>query len=166
MADVSVTQVYEWLSTVTDPEVPALNILDLGIVRNIEIEGSGNDTVVTVFITPTYSGCPAMDVISVGIRMALISRGIRKVIIELQLSPAWTTDWMTEEGKRKLKEYGIAPPHRKAFQPLGLFEEEKVSCPRCGSAETELVSQFGPTSCKALYKCLNCKEPFEHFKCH
>ena len=166
MEGISREQVYEWLSAVTDPEVPVLNILDLGIVRDIAISGAGDDIEVKVFITPTYSGCPAMDVISIGIRMALMSRGISKVIIELQLSPAWTTDWMTETGKEKLKSYGIAPPHRKAFQPLGLFEEDKVSCPRCGSEETELVSQFGPTSCKALYKCLSCKEPFEHFKCH
>lgn len=155
-----------WLAEVTDPEVPALTILDLGIVRNVEISGAGNETEVKVTITPTYSGCPAMDVIAVGIRMALTSRGVQKVIIEPQLSPAWTTDWMTEEGKAKLKAYGIAPPNRKAFQPLGLFEEDNVRCPRCDSEETELVSRFGPTSCKALYKCLSCKEPFEHFKCH
>jgi len=162
MESMSKEKVYEWLSTVTDPEVPVLSILDLGIVRDVEINGD----LVKIFITPTYSGCPAMDVISIGIRMALMSRGIRKVDIELQLSPAWTTDWMTEEGKQKLKAYGIAPPNRKAYQPLGLFEEDKVSCPRCGSEKTEMVSQFGPTSCKALYKCLSCKEPFEHFKCH
>jgi ring-1,2-phenylacetyl-CoA epoxidase subunit PaaD len=125
--------------------------LDLGIVREVEIKGAEKGAEVTVFITPTYSGCPAMDVISIGIRMALMSHGLRKVNIELQLSPAWTTDWMTDEGKAKLKAYGIAPPNRKAFNPLGLFEEDKVSCPRCGSEETELVSQF---------------EPFEHFKCH
>ncbi len=166
MAALDKEQVYEWLSSVTDPEVPALTILDLGIVRNVTIKGTGNEAEVTVSITPTYSGCPAMDVISIGVRMALMSRSIRKVNIELQLSPAWTTDWMTDEGKQKLKAYGIAPPHRKAFQPLGLFEEDNVTCPRCGSEETELVSQFGPTSCKALYKCLSCKEPFEHFKCH
>lgn len=154
--------VMRWLAEVTDPEVPVLSILDLGIVRNVEV---GNESV-TVTITPTYSGCPAMDVIAVGVRMALASRGVKKVSVETQLSPAWTTDWMTEDGKRKLKEYGIAPPNRKAFQPLGLFEEDAVACPRCGSADTELVSQFGPTSCKALYKCLSCKEPFEHFKCH
>ena len=166
MADVSNEQVYEWLSSVTDPEVPALTILDLGIVRNVEISGTPNEPAVTIFITPTYSGCPAMDVISIGIRMAMMGHGISKVAVELQLSPAWTTDWMTDEGKAKLKAYGIAPPNRKAFQPLGLFEEDNVSCPRCGSEQTELVSQFGPTSCKALYKCLSCKEPFEHFKCH
>ena len=156
----------EWLADVTDPEVPVLSILDLGIVRDVAVTGDGDATTVKVWITPTYSGCPAMDVIAMGIRMALASRGIRNIIIEPLLSPAWTTDWMTEAGKRKLKAYGIAPPNRKAFQPLGLFEEDKITCPRCGSAETELVSQFGPTSCKALYKCLGCKEPFEHFKCH
>ena len=159
-------KVYEWLAQVTDPEVPALSILDLGIVRDVVISDNENAVSVKVVITPTYSGCPAMDVISIGIRMALSSRGIRSVNVEPQLSPAWTTDWMTEDGKRKLKAYGIAPPNRKAFQPLGLFEEDEVSCPRCGSESTEMVSQFGPTSCKALYKCLSCKEPFEHFKCH
>jgi len=166
MSELNEQQVYQWLSDVTDPEVPVLTILDLGIVRNVTITGKGAETAVTIAITPTYSGCPAMDVIAIGIRMALISHGIKNITIEPQLSPAWTTDWMTEEGKTKLKAYGIAPPNRKAFQPLGLFEEDKISCPRCGSEETELVSQFGPTSCKALYKCLSCKEPFEHFKCH
>ena len=166
MNELDEQQVYEWLSVVTDPEVPVLTILDLGIVRDVTISGRGEETAIKISITPTYSGCPAMDVIAIGIRMALASRGIKHITIEPQLSPAWTTDWMTETGKDKLKAYGIAPPHRKAFQPLGLFEEDKISCPRCGSEETELVSQFGPTSCKALYKCLSCKEPFEHFKCH
>lgn len=158
-------QVYDWLNEVTDPEVPALTILDLGIVRDVQIEGTSHPSV-TVVITPTYSGCPAMDVISIGVRMALSNRGIDKVVVEQQLNPAWTTDWMTEDGKRKLKEYGIAPPNRKSFEALGLFETEEISCPRCDSTDTELVSRFGPTSCKALYKCLSCKEPFEHFKCH
>ncbi len=158
--------IWQWLSAVTDPEVPVLTILDLGIVRKVEIIDGDNAQTVKVTITPTYSGCPAMDVIAIGIKMALIGHGVKNVEIEQQISPAWTTDWMTEEGKVKLKEYGIAPPNRKAFQALGLFEEEVTSCPRCGSEETELVSRFGPTSCKALYKCLSCKEPFEHFKCH
>lgn len=162
----TIEEVWQWLSEVTDPEVPVLTILDLGIVRKVEIIDEAEARTVRVTITPTYSGCPAMDVIAIGIRMALASHGVGKVVVENQLSPAWTTDWMTEEGKVKLKEYGIAPPNRKAFQALGLFEQEMVSCPRCGSEETELVSQFGPTSCKALYKCLSCKEPFEHFKCH
>jgi ring-1,2-phenylacetyl-CoA epoxidase subunit PaaD len=155
-----------WLSDVTDPEVPALTILDLGIVRGVEITAVNNEPAVKVRITPTYSGCPAMDVIAIGIRMALAGHGVRHITIDQQLSPAWTTDWMTDEGSRKLKAYGIAPPNRKTFQALGLFEEEKIACPRCGSQETALVSQFGPTSCKALYKCLSCKEPFEYFKCH
>lgn len=162
----TVADIMQWLGDVKDPEVPVLSILDLGIVRNVQVTGETGNTTVKVAITPTYSGCPAMDVISVGIRMALAGHGIIHVVIEPQLSPAWTTDWMTEEGKKKLKEYGIAPPNRKAFQALGLFEEEKVTCPRCDSDKTELISQFGPTSCKALYKCLSCKEPFEHFKCH
>lgn len=161
---VSKEQVYEWLEQVTDPEVPVLTILDLGIVRDVIV--TKDPVTVKVVITPTYSGCPAMDVIALGIRMALVSRGISNLEIVHQLSPAWTTDWMTEDGKRKLKEYGITPPNRKAYEKLGLFEVEEISCPRCGAAETEMVSQFGPTSCKALYKCLSCKEPFEYFKCH
>ena len=157
-------EIYKALAGVTDPEVPVLSILDLGIVRDVVITGNGAEIKVT--ITPTYSGCPAMDVIALGIRMALAGKGFGKVTIENQISPAWTTDWMTEDGKRKLKEYGIAPPNKKAYQALGLFEEEEIACPRCGAVNTEQVSRFGPTSCKALYKCKTCKEPFEHFKCH
>lgn len=162
MNQVTEEQVYEWLSGVTDPEVPVLTVLDLGIVRDVTV--NGDEVIVT--ITPTYSGCPAMDVIGMSIRMALLSRGFKKVNIEMQLSPAWTTDWMSEEGKQKLKDYGIAPPVRTSSSALGLFEDDAVACPRCGSEDTELVSRFGPTSCKSLYKCNNCKEPFEHFKCH
>jgi ring-1,2-phenylacetyl-CoA epoxidase subunit PaaD len=163
---VSKDQVYDWLASVTDPEVPVLTILDLGIVRDVQLSSIDNEPAATIYITPTYSGCPAMDVIGMNIRMALISRGIRHINIQQQLSPAWTTDWITENGKQKLETYGIAPPVRKAVNPLGLFEEDVVACPRCQSDNTELVSQFGPTSCKSLYKCLDCKEPFEHFKCH
>ncbi len=163
MSEVTKQQVYEWLSSVTDPEVPVLTIIDLGVVRDIDIK-SLNEIGVT--ITPTYSGCPAMDVIAMNIRMTLMSHGFKRINIENQLSPAWTTDWMTEDGKRKLKEYGIAPPVRKSVDPLQLFEEDEVPCPHCGSEDTTLSSQFGPTSCKALYKCNSCHEPFEHFKCH
>ncbi|MDR3680527.1 MAG: phenylacetate-CoA oxygenase subunit PaaJ [Flavipsychrobacter sp.] len=159
-------EVYSWLNVVTDPEVPVLTILDLGIVRDIIIGDRNGATAIKVIITPTYSGCPAMDVIAINIRMALASHGIHHIEIENQISPAWTTDWMTEEGKQKLKAYGIAPPNRKAYQALGLFEEDEITCPRCGSDNTQMVSNFGPTSCKALYKCLSCFEPFEHFKCH
>jgi ring-1,2-phenylacetyl-CoA epoxidase subunit PaaD len=167
MPKISKQQIYDWLSGVTDPEVPVLTIIDLGIVRDVVLrQNEKNETEVIIIITPTYSGCPAMDAISMNIRLALMSRGIKKLTIENQLSPAWTTDWMSEEGKKKLLEYGIAPPVRRSASALGLFERDTVACPRCGSEETELVSQFGPTSCKALYKCLSCKEPFEHFKCH
>lgn len=156
--------VYNWLEGVKDPEVPVLSILDLGIVRNVVISPEG---ALKVTITPTYSGCPAMDVIGVNIRMALAGRGFTQVDVDMQLSPAWTTDWMTEDGKRKLKEYGIAPPTRLAADSLGLFEEEHtVTCPRCNSEDTKLVSNYGATACKAMYQCNTCHEPFEHFKCH
>jgi len=165
--ELSDKDIYQWLAMVTDPEVPVLTILDLGIVRKVTLtENDKSEKEATITITPTYSGCPAMDVIAINIRMALLSRGIKHITIENQLSPAWTTDWMSDEGKRKLQEYGIAPPVRKVENKLGLFEEDIINCPRCGSAETGLVSQFGATSCKALYKCSSCHEPFEHFKCH
>lgn len=165
--EISEKDIYQWLGTVTDPEVPVLTILDLGIVRHVALsENATGEKTATITITPTYSGCPAMDVIAINIRMALLSRGIKNIIIENSISPAWTSDWMSEEGKRKLQEYGIVPPGRKSENKLGLFEEDMVNCPRCGSADTILVSQFGATSCKALYKCNSCHEPFEHFKCH
>ena len=158
-------QIFEWLGEVTDPEVPVLTILDLGIVRDVQLSPGGGE--VKVSITPTYSGCPAMDAIGMNIRLALSGHGIKKVNVDLQLQPAWTTDWMTEEGKTKLKEYGIAPPGRLTKnRPLALFEEEEVPCPRCDSINTKLVSNFGATSCKAAYVCNSCHEPFEHFKCH
>ncbi len=160
---VSTQQVYEWLSEISDPEIPVLSISDLGIVRDVELSEDGG---VTVIITPTYNGCPAMDLISMQIRMALLSRGVKKVDIKMQWAPAWTTDWISEQGKEKLKAYGIAPPVRKANKDLALFEEDEIPCPRCGSLHTELVSQFGSTSCKSMYRCLSCMEPFEHFKCH
>lgn len=165
MTTLAVTKekVYEWLSAISDPEVPVLTILDLGIVRDVVV---GEEGEVTVKITPTYSGCPAMDVIAMQIRMALSSRGVRSLRIEQVLYPAWTTDWMSEDGKRKLQEYGIAPPQYSSRRARGLFEEEEVPCPRCLSNHTELLSGFGATSCKAQYRCLDCLEPFEHFKCH
>ena len=150
--------IWEILETVCDPEVPVLSILDLGIVRDIKL----NDEEVEVIITPTYSGCPAMDAISVDIKLKLIEHGYKKVKITSVLSPAWTTDWMSEEGKRKLKEYGIAPPGKWSngesdYLPI---------CPQCNSTNTKLLSQFGSTACKALYQCNDCKEPFDYFKCH
>lgn len=167
MSAITKEDVYTWLDNVSDPEVPVLTVLDMGIIRDVQLTEDNGEVTATIVITPTYSGCPAMDVIGMNIRMALLSRGINHVIIEQQLSPAWTTDWMSADGKKKLKEYGIAPPqHAVSESKKGLFSKEKVPCPRCESEDTQLVSQFGPTSCKALYKCNTCKEPFEYFKCH
>jgi len=152
------------LQNVCDPEVPVLSILDLGIVRDIKM----NNDEVEIIITPTYTGCPAMDMIAMNIRMALIENSYAKIKITSILSPAWTTDWMSEAGKQKLKAYGIAAPNGPArYQRSGLFgEEEKIECPQCNSTNTKLISQFGSTACKALYQCNDCKEPFDYFKCH
>ena len=155
--------IWNILQEVKDPEVPVLSILDLGIVRDIHLDG---ETIV-ITITPTYSGCPAMDMISMDIRLKLLEKGYRHIRIEQQLSPAWTTDWMSEAGKEKLKVYGIAPPNPKQqFCSTEMFQEEAVQCPRCQSYHTERISQFGSTACKALYRCLDCHEPFDYFKCH
>ena len=140
-----------------DPEIPVLSIVDLGMLRRVEETASG---VITVVLSPTYTGCPATDVIRRLVEAALREAGIAPVEVRYELSPPWSTDWITEEGRRKLAEYGIAPP---AFKRQA---EEAVACPRCGSQKTELVSQFGSTPCKALRRCLRCLEPFEHFKCH
>ncbi len=154
-------QIWDILGSVYDPEIPVLSILDLGIVREVNV----NDENVEIAITPTYSGCPAMDVISMNIRLALIREGFTSIKISQQLSPAWTTDWMTQSGKDKLKSYGIAPPVSKTFD-RNYLENLVVECPLCHSKNTRLISQFGSTACKALYQCLDCKEPFDYFKCH
>jgi ring-1,2-phenylacetyl-CoA epoxidase subunit PaaD len=161
---ITVDNCWTYLDEVADPEVPVLSIIDLGIVRDLFVDSAIGS--VRVVITPTYSGCPAMDVIAIQIRMCLLSKGAKQVLVENQISPSWTTDWMTEKGKEKLEAYGIAPPKRKSSNLLALFEEDTVTCPKCKSDDTVLTSQFGATSCKALYKCNHCKEPFEHFKCH
>ena len=155
--------VWQILSEVNDPEVPVLSILDLGIVRDVKTE----DGKVCITITPTYSGCPAMDVISMDIRLKLIEKGYRNVLIQHQLSPAWTTDWMSEEGKQKLKAFGIAPPqYRDKNVATELFHSQEMECPHCHSHHTELISQFASTACKAMYRCLDCREAFDYFKCH
>lgn len=159
--NITTNDIWELMKDINDPEIPVLSITDLGIVRDIKY----NDTGVEVSITPTYSGCPAMDVISMNIRMALLQNGFEKVTITQQLSPAWTTDWMTESGKEKLKAYGIAPPVGKSFDKTYL-EQLKIACPLCHSMNTKLISQFGSTACKALYQCNDCLEPFDYFKCH
>ena len=160
--------IWSLLEEVKDPEVPVLSILDLGIVRDVQAADTAEGQhAVTITITPTYSGCPAMDVISMDIRLKLIEKGYRNVTIKHQLSPAWITVWMTEEGKKKLRAYGIAPPNPKQqFCTEEMFREEAVSCPHCGSHHTELISQFGSTACKAMYRCLDCREAFDYFKCH
>lgn len=151
-------------ASVADPEVPVLTIGDLGVLRSVEVDG---DTV-RVEITPTYSGCPAMDAIRDDVILALTAAGFARVAVRLVLSPAWTTDWMTDAGKRKLTEYGIAPPSGTAAAsaahrgPIRLALS--IRCPRCGSLDTREVSRFGSTSCKALYECRACLEPFDHFK--
>ena len=160
---ISEKDIWQLLEEVKDPEVPVLSVTDLGIVRSVITDGDKIDIV----ITPTYSGCPAMDVIAMDIRLKLIEKGYRNIFIQHQLSPAWTTDWMSEEGKQKLKAYGIAPPNPKQqFCKEEMFRQEAVQCPRCNSYHTELISQFGSTACKALYRCLDCKEAFDYFKCH
>ncbi len=145
------------LEAVTDPEIPVLTIADLGILRNVEV----NADEVNVTITPTYNGCPAMDMIAMNIRLALLEHGYQKVKVTSVLSPPWTTDWMSEEGKHKLREYGIASPDKRFINA-----RDGVECPQCHSTNTRVVSEFGSTACKALYQCNDCKEPFDYFKCH
>ena len=155
--------IWQILETVPDPEVPVLSVLDLGIVRDVKISDNG----IEVIITPTYTGCPAMDMITVNIKLALAEHGYKNVKVTSVLSPAWTTEWMSEEGKRKLKQYGIAPPNPKQHVcNSNLFAEEIIQCPHCNSYHTHRISEFGSTACKSLYQCDDCKEPFDYFKCH
>ena len=148
-------------ASVVDPEIPVLSIADLGVLRDVTVA----DGRVEVVITPTYSGCPAMNMIALEIELALERAGIRNSKVRTVLSPAWTTDWMSDDGRRKLREYGIAPPQA-ASSRRALFGVQQVECPQCGSVDTELLSEFGSTSCKALWRCKNCREPFDYFKCH
>lgn len=150
-------------ASVPDPEVPVLTIEDLGVLRDVSVEGDA----VRVDITPTYSGCPAMDTIRDDVILALNAAGYAHVDVRLVLSPAWTTDWMSDAGKRKLSEYGIAPPTGRASLSSGPIRLGiSVRCPQCGSLDTREVSRFGSTSCKALFECRACLEPFDHFKVH
>ncbi len=157
---IATNAIWKILESVKDPEVPVLSVVDLGVIRAVALDGQE----VKVTITPTYTGCPAMDMISMQIRMALNAAGYQTTIQTI-LSPAWTTDWITENGKQQLKAYGIAPPVGKSFDQAYL-EDIIVPCPQCNSTHTVSVSQFGSTACKALYKCETCKEPFDYFKCH
>ena len=157
-------KIWKLLEEVTDPEVPVLSVIDLGIIRDVRIK----EDKIEIVITPTYSGCPAMDMISMNIKLALIEQGYKNIKVTSVLSPAWTTDWMSEAGKEKLKAYGIAPPNqRQVVCDTKLFaEEEAIQCPHCNSYHTKRISEFGSTACKALYQCQDCKEPFDYFKCH
>ena len=153
-------QVLEWLSEVADPEIPVLTIADLGILRDVRI---GDEVVVE--LTPTYSGCPATEVIEQSVIDALYRQGIENVRIERVLSPPWTTDWISKPGREKLRAYGIAPPAEGGSKRELLHGTREIACPRCNSTDTAVVSEFGSTACKASYKCNACLEPFEYFKC-
>lgn len=153
MTGPDVAAVRQALAEVVDPEIPVLTIEDLGVLRDVTV---GDDGAVEVTITPTYSGCPAMDTIKADVERVLADHGFADARVSTVLAPAWTTDWMTEAGRRKLAEFGIAPPGQVAM--------ELIRCPRCGSADTRLVSRFGSTACKALRACNRCLEPFDHFK--
>jgi len=201
-AGIHAAQIWAWLGEVPDPEIPVISIVDLGIVRDVRVAADG---ACEVTITPTYSGCPAMQVIADAITETLHAHGVKQVRLHNQISPAWTTDWMSDAGKAALKGYGIAPPAQQVIDISGLRAPAgaaarrgaataenaagapgatatataaaaaisrrarpvlTVACPRCGSRHTEITSQFGSTPCKALYKCLDCREPFDYFKCH
>ena len=151
MESVSREQVYAWLAEVPDPEIPVLSILDLGIVRDVSVDDG-----VTVSLTPTYSGCPATEFIESSVLEALENQGLESIEIKRVLSPPWTTDWISDAGRKKLHDYGIAPP---------VQSNQSVACPQCASLRTERISEFGSTPCKAAWRCRECLEPFDYFKC-
>jgi ring-1,2-phenylacetyl-CoA epoxidase subunit PaaD len=156
-----VQKAWDVLGGVPDPEVPALSVCDLGIVRGVE----ETDDALRITLTPTYSGCPATEVIERSVIDAIEAAGLGPVRVDLQRAPAWTTDWITPEGREKLRAYGIAPPGPVAADgAVPIHIQPRVACPRCGSARTERLSAFGSTACKSLYRCIACREPFEHFK--
>jgi len=150
------------LAEIADPEIPVLSILDLGIVRRVEASGPAS---IRVGLSPTYSGCPATSLIKASVVSALRAEGFAEVTVEDVLSPPWSSDWITDEGRRKLGEYGIAPPAQTVDSVKALFAAPIVQCPRCASEATERISEFGSTPCKSLYRCTECREPFDYFKC-
>jgi ring-1,2-phenylacetyl-CoA epoxidase subunit PaaD len=160
-------QIWQLLNKINDPEIPVLSIIDLGIIRSVTINKISSDTTYEVLIkyTPTYSACPAVDMINADILVSLTAAGFTNIHLEQTLFPAWTTDWMTESGKQKLIKYGIAAPIGKSCDIISLADI-KIACPQCGSLQTVLLSEFSSTACKALYKCNTCLEPFDYFKCH
>ena len=168
MADIltrpSDTEIWDWLGKVPDPEIPVISLVDLGIIRGFDWV----EDILKVTLTPTYSGCPATGVISMDVETALLKRGIEKVEIKSKLSPAWTTDWISDDGRKKLLDYGIVPPvggtSCAGSLAMAGAQNIEIECPRCQSKETERVSQFGSTPCKASYRCKSCLEPFDYFK--
>jgi ring-1,2-phenylacetyl-CoA epoxidase subunit PaaD len=154
-------QIWEWLEEVCDPEIPVLSVIDLGVVRDVQFENKSW----MITITPTYSGCPAMKVMEDDIKSKLEENGIDNAKVRTVLSPAWTTDWLSERGKTKLREYGIAPPENEVDKSVLFAEPTIVPCPKCNSKNTRMVSQFASTACKAHYQCNECLEPFDYFKC-
>jgi ring-1,2-phenylacetyl-CoA epoxidase subunit PaaD len=153
--------IFRMLSVINDPEIPVVTIFEMGMLRDVNITDKGYEVV----ITPTYSGCPAMGIIEQDIKMTLESKGVRPITVKLVYDPAWTTDWMSNTAKAKLKDYGIAPPVHSSCNN-DVFKNNIIECPLCHSDDTVLMSRFGSTACKALYQCNHCKEPFEYFKCH
>lgn len=149
------------LAQVMDPEVPVVSVVDLGIVRDLDWQAGH----LHVVVTPTYSGCPATEVIESDIREALELAGFKAPLLERKLTPAWTTDWISDIGRERLRAYGIAPPNGSSSKRSLLGESTRIVCPQCGSAHTEVLSEFGSTACKALYRCRECLEPFDYFKC-
>lgn len=155
-------RIWDALRSVPDPEIPVLSVVDLGIVRYARFD---EDSVLRVGLSPTYSGCPATEVIRDSVARALEAAGFDRVEVRDTLSPPWTSDWITAEGRSKLREYGIAPPAESVSSPRDLAKPQ-IACPRCGSQDTSRISEFGSTPCKALYRCVTCLEPFDYFKCH
>ena len=158
---VTSSDLWLWLEEVSDPEIPVLTVVDLGVIRSVETDGKNAHIV----ITPTYSGCPAMKMIEDQIIEKLKEKGADTCTVELTLSPAWTTDWISEEGKNKLREYGIAPPENEPDKTVLFAKPTVVPCPQCGSSNTRMISLFGSTACKAHYQCNDCLEPYDYFKC-
>lgn len=161
VADLELARALEVAGSVPDPEVPCVTVADLGILRSVSRSEDGR---IVVRLTPTYSGCPAVIAIEMAVETALLSAGI-EATIERVISPAWTTDWISEEGRKKLRAYGIAPPVGSSGGRRAFFSEDVIACPRCGSTHTTKVSEFGSTACKAHYRCDDCAEPFDYFKC-
>lgn len=162
MKTITKEAIFKILEVVSDPEIPVLSVVDMGVIRDINLQNNQ----IEVIITPTYSGCPAMNVIEIEILATLKMNGFDNTKVTTVLSPAWTTDWLTERGRQQLLEYGIAPPAKGTVDKNALFPEDRVvACPQCQSENTKMISQFGSTACKSMYKCNDCLEPFDYFKC-